>query len=385
MLAAIALSASPAVAQDPNAIYAKAVEALYNLDFSTAEQTFNSLTHQDESNPDYWNGIASTMLMKILYDQQKFNTDSFTGNSIGTKSSKETVDPMDERKLRNTVAVAMQKAETRLKVNPNDIRALYARGVSSATLAAFEALARRDYPGALSKAKAARKDHARVLQLDPNFVDARLAIGTYDYGVGTLSKVWRFFLGLGISTNKEDGIRNLEMVAQKGTRASTDAKLFLIVVYQRESRFNDALQVIDDLLAKYPRNFQLELSKATIYLKMKNWDKAAEVYASVLAKLQAKRDGYDRLREELVHYEAAKNDVNRLKLDEAVTGFNKVVASSKSTVDEKADSYIWLGRIFDSRNDRKKAVEQYNAVLKLNCDKEYLDAAQGYLKKPFKG
>jgi tetratricopeptide (TPR) repeat protein len=366
--------------------YEQAVEALYNLDFSIAEHAFDSLIQRNPDNPDYWNGRASTILLKILYDQQKFNSESFTGSSLGTRSSKNAVDPVDETKLRNNVATAINKANAILASNPKDTRALYALGVANATLASFEGLARRSYMSAEGKAKSARNFHQRVLKLDPNFVDARLSIGVYDYGIGVLPWTMRLFLGIvGISGDKAEGITNLQLVAGKGGRASTDAKLLLIVIYERERRFDEALRLIDELLQKYPRNFQLEISKAAIYGKLKNWDEATRVYGQILAKVQARKNGYERLREEFVYHELGKSNVNRLKLEEAIAAFSKVTTSEKSTVDEKADSYVWLGMIFDSRNERSKAVEQYNAVMKLNCDDGYKDTAQGFLKKPYKG
>jgi tetratricopeptide (TPR) repeat protein len=188
----------------------------------------------------------------------------------------------------------------------------------------------------------------------------------------------------GISGNKEEGIEDLENVAAKGDRASTDAKLFLIVVYEREGRFEDALRIVNELLEKYPRNFQLELSKATIYRKMKSWDQADQVYGDIIAKIQAKQNGYDRMREERVYYERGKSNAFGLKPNDAIAAFNHVISGSKSTMNEKADSYVWLGRIYDSINERPKAIEQYNAVLALDCDAEYKDAAQNYLRKPFK-
>jgi tetratricopeptide (TPR) repeat protein len=366
--------------------YDQAVEALYNLDFSIAERAFDSLIQRNPDNPDYWNGRASTILLKILFDQQKFNSESFTGSSIGTRSSKNAVDAADETKLRNNVATAISKANAVLTRNPKDARALYALGVANATLASFEGLARRSYMPAHSKAKLARNFHQQVLRQDPNFVDAKLSVGVYDYGIGVLPWTMRLLLGIvGISGDKVEGIHNLELVASKGARASTDAKLLLIVIYERERRFDDALRLIDELLQKYPRNFQLEISKAAIYGKMKNWDEATSVYGQVLAKVQTGKNGYDRLREEFVYHELGKSDVNRLKLDEAIAAFSKVTTSDKSTADEKADSHVWLGMIFDSRNERSKAVEQYNAVLKLNCDEGYKDSAQAFLKRPYKG
>jgi tetratricopeptide (TPR) repeat protein len=128
------------------------------------------------------------------------------------------------------------------------------------------------------------------------------------------------------------------------------------------------------------------MAKATAYRKMKNWDQADRVYSDIIAEVESKQNGYDqKLREERVYYEKAKANVFGGKPENAIPAFNYVIASSKSTPDEKADSHVWLGRIFDSRDDRNKAIEQYKAVLTLDCDAEYKSAAQAYLRTPFKG
>jgi len=376
---------STAAAQ-PATTYREAVEALYNLDFSIAEAGFNNLIKQDEGNPQYWNGLASTIWLKIIYDQQKMSSDSYSGSSIGTSSSKDSIDPAQEKRLRDTVAIAIDKAKAILKKNPNDIRALYAMGVANSTLAAFEGIAKRSYTSALSNAKTARAYHLQVLKLDPNFHDANLSIGTYDYGVGVIPRFFRFLLGIvGVSgAGKEEGIRKLQLAAAKGSYASTDAKIILIVFYNRERRYEESLKLIDELLAKYPRNFQLELEKAAVYDKMKNFNAALVTYRHVLGKVQAKQDGYERLREERVYFGMGQSNVYSLQLDNAIDSFNHVVRSNNPMSGEKAEAHLWLGKIYDSRNERPRAVEQYNAVLKLDCSEETKDAAKQYLRKPFK-
>src|SRR5262245_26602178 len=97
--------------------YREAVDALYNLDFSIAEAGFNHLIKQDEGNPQYWNGLASTIWLKIIYDQQKLSSDSYSGSSIGTFSSKDSIDPAQEKRLRDTVATAIKKAQAILDKN----------------------------------------------------------------------------------------------------------------------------------------------------------------------------------------------------------------------------------------------------------------------------
>ena len=65
------------------------------------------------------------------------------------------MNPEDEKRLRDTIAIAIQKADAILSKNPNDVQALHAKGISNGTLASFEALAKRSYVSAHGKAKAA--------------------------------------------------------------------------------------------------------------------------------------------------------------------------------------------------------------------------------------
>src|SRR5580700_966185 len=78
-------------AQGTKPTYQQAADALYSLDFSIAEHAFDSLIATDQSNPDYWNGLASALWLKIFYDQQKLNIESYSGGSIGTRNSRDYV------------------------------------------------------------------------------------------------------------------------------------------------------------------------------------------------------------------------------------------------------------------------------------------------------
>jgi len=384
MVLAIAVPSFAAQVTKPT--YQQASDALYNLDFSIAEHAFNSLIATDGSNPDYWNGLASTMWLKIFYDQQKLNIESYSGGSIGTRNSRDYVNPEEEKKLRATIDTAIDKANALLKKDPNDVRALYALGVSNSTMAAFEGIAKRSYYAALTRAKAAKTYHERVIKLDPKFNDALVSIGTYEYGVGVIPAIYRVFLGFfGVSGSKEAGIRDLEKAAAQGDRARTDAKTILIVIYYREHQYDQSLRLIDELLTKYPRDFQLEMERASIYGKMKNWSQSVEVYRHVLSKIQAKQDGYERLRIDRVYAQVGFANISLLKLDDAINDYGQVTGSTQADDNEKADAYLWLGRIYDSRDQRDKAVDQYNAIIKLNCNNSYKEDAKAYLRRAYRG
>jgi tetratricopeptide (TPR) repeat protein len=376
----------PAFAADPQQTYAEGIDQLYSLDFAASEASFRSLTRDYPDNPDYWNALASSYWLKILYNQQKLNMESFSGKDrFGTMDSKEDVSEAEEKQLRDTVEKALALADAMLKKDPKNTRALYAKGASYATLASFEATIRRSWLSAARKAKTARNLHKEVLKLDPNFNDARTAVGIYNYAVGSLSwgaRVLVGVVGLG-GEGKAVGIKDLETAAAKGVRGTTDAKMLLVVVYSRELEYDKALKLVNELHAKYPRNFMLDMSKASIYAKMKRWDLATQVYRQMADKIAARRDGYERMRIEKVYYELANSEFQAQKFDEATRTFGLVTAGSTATPSEKANAHLWMGRMSDSRHDRPDALKHYNAVLSLEVSPEIKSDAQRLIRKPF--
>lgn len=373
-------------AADPQQTYAQGVEKLYSLDFTQSEAAFRSLTTEYPNNPDYWNALASSYWLRILYNQQKLNMETFSGKDrFGTSESKEAVSEAEEKQLRDTVDKALSAADVMLKKNPKDIRAIYAKGASYATLAAYEATIRRAWLSAARKAKAARNYHKDVLEMDANFNDARAAVGIYNYAVGSLSwgaRVLVSMVGLG-GEGKEKGIQDLELAAAKGTRSAVDAKMVLIVVYGREQQYDKALKLIDQLHARYPRNFMLDMSRASLYGKMKRWDLAAQVYRDMVSKAVTHKDGYDRVRVEKIYYELAGSEFQAQKFDEAAKAYTVVTNSADATPNEKATAHLWIGRMSDTAHNRTEALKHYKAILALNADASIKADAERHIKKPF--
>ena len=383
-----ALWVPAARAADPQQMYKDGIEALYNLDFIEAESTFDELTRSYPENPDYWTGLASVAWLKILQEQQKLNMESFSGKgTFGTSDSKEELSAMKEASLRDNIDRAIKAADARLKKNPNDIQALYSKGAANATLASFEGTIKRSYLTAARKAKAARDLHRDVLKLDPDFHDAEMTIGIYNYVVASAPRWARFTIlfALGISGDgKDEGIRQLESAVRNGKRVVTDAKSLLVVVYTREKRYEEALKLDSDLHNAYPRNFMYELSMASIQGKMNQWDVATETYQKILRKIRSETDGYEKLRAEKVLMDLGNSQIQSGHAGESLEPFGLVVVSPDATPNEKASAHIWMGKVYDSSNRRPLALEHYQAVRNLDCDKRLKDEARKFERKPFK-
>ena len=386
LLIILSLSVSPSLAAAPQQAYADGLDHLYSLDFSASEASFRSLTRDYPDNPDYWNALASSYWLKTLYDQQKLNMESFDSKDrFGTIDSKDSVSEAEEKQIRDTIDKAINAADAILKREPKNTRALYAKGASYATLASFEATIRRSWLSAARKAKTARNLHKEVLQLDPSFNDARTAVGIYNYAVGSLSWGARLLVGVvGLGgEGKEAGIKDLEIASTRGIRGVVDAKMLLVVVYGRERQYEKALKLVDELHAKYPRNFTLDMTKASLYGKMKRWDLAAQTYKQMAEKVMAHKDGYERLRIEKVYYELANSEFQALKFDEATRVYSLVAAGATATPNERANAHLSMGRMSDTRHDRPDALKHYNAVLGLEVSPEIKSDAQRLIRKAF--
>jgi tetratricopeptide (TPR) repeat protein len=386
--------AVPAYGADPQEMYRQATETLYSLDFDEAESIFLKLTEEHPDDPDYWNGLASTAWLKILYEQQKLDIESFSGQDrFGTSNSKEKVSAEDEAGLRKKVARAIAAADAILKKNPKDLRALYAKGQSNATIASFEATVKRSYWAAAGKAKAAHDLHQQVLDQDPTFYDARATVGVYNYVVASIPAVLRYtvLLPLGLrGDGKQTGIRQLEEAATKGKRATVDAKLLLIVIYNRERLYDKSLKLIDELRAKYPRNFLFAMSQGAIYGKLKRWDESISAYKLVAEKVLAHKDGYERLRLGQVYYELGNNQIHGMRFDDAAATFLRVIEGSTATPNEKAVAHLWVGKMLDGKfrlskdpRERSAAVAHYAAVENLDAGSELKKEARKYKSRPF--
>ena len=383
-----------ALAADPRETYEEATEALYSLDFVKAEAAFGQLTETHPAEPDYWNGLAASVWLKILYDQQKLNMESFSSQDrFGTSESEDKISEEDEARLRQLVKRAIEASDSILKKDQGNIHALYAKGAANATLASFEGTVKRAYMAAARKAKAAHDLHEEVLKKDPTFHDARASVGIYDYVVASIPGILRYtiLLPLGLhGDGKKVGIERLEEAAAKGKRASVDAKMLLVVVYNREGQYAKSLKLIDELHAKYPRNFMFEISKASIYQKQKNWAAAIETYKRIAENVRDRKNGYERLRLEKVYYELGNCQIHGMQFDDAAATFAKVVAGEKAGPNEKAISHLWMGKVLDGKyqvtrdpRQRADAVEHYRAVEKLNCDAALKKEARAFLRRPF--
>jgi len=100
--------------------------------------------------------------------------------------------------------------------------------------------------------------------MDPSYYDAYLAIGVENYLLGTTVAPVRWFLRMGgAETNKDQGIANLKLTADKGHYLAPYARLLLAVAALRDKDRATARNLLAGLSREFPQNslYQKELAR----------------------------------------------------------------------------------------------------------------------------
>ena len=93
------------------------------------------------------------------------------------------------------------------------------------------------------------------MELDTRRRDAGLIVGTYRYLVAGMALPLRLVAYMaGFGGGREKGIALVQEAADYDGENQTDARFALVLLYNRERRYDEALKQLDRLRAEYPRN-----------------------------------------------------------------------------------------------------------------------------------
>ena len=94
-----------------------------------------------------------------------------------------------------------------------------------------------------------------MLEIDPRRKDAAFIVGTYRYIVSALSTPARWVAYVaGMGGGKDRGLKMVEESAAYPGDNQTDARFALVLMYNREKRYDEALSQLAIVRQQYPRN-----------------------------------------------------------------------------------------------------------------------------------
>src|SRR5580765_5897067 len=371
-------------------------EALFNLDYVAARKNFKEMADAFPNYPAGPQFLADTLWTETLYETRKLQS-SLYGSDSFYANGEDKADPKVVEQFRTLTRQARLLTEARLKLFPKDTEALYFLGAIEGLKASFEEAVERRHIAALKDGSDAVDKHRQVIKLDPNWHDAEITIGLYDYTVGALPLPAKLIAGVvGFRGSKKRGLATLERVAKEGHWIHDEAKTLLIVLYTREKRFAEAAAFARELANKYPRNYLYRLEAADALVSQAALERKARHATGISATEKEAFAAFDALlndkavREtssrffDLIHFKYGEALMTAGEYEHAAREFMASAQAPGAQQGLATMALLYAARALDVAGKRNDALTQYRAVLARPNVYDAHDQAQAGLKEVYK-
>jgi hypothetical protein len=237
---------------------------MYNMDFAGAHHTFQSW---QQLHPDDPLGAAANAAAYLFSEFDRLHILEFrlfTDDEAQKKLRKIVPDPHIKAAFDGELAKADQIAAQVLAESPNNKNALFAQVLAAGLRGDYAGLIEKRSGAALDYLKASRTTAEKLIDIDPAYYDAYLAIGIENYMAGLRSAPVRWLLRMsGAQTDKDQGIANLKITAEKGRYLAPYAQILLAIAAVREDESTTAIKLLSGLIREFPQNhlYRKELAR----------------------------------------------------------------------------------------------------------------------------
>lgn len=371
-------------AQSAEELIDRAFALAYNLDHDPGIALLRRAVEMYPNDPAAHRGLAGILWLNILFRRGAVTVDHYMGSLSRARVDLEKPPPELDAEFRKHVDRAIELAEARVEKFPDSAQAHYDLGAAVGLKASYVATVEGKMLAGFKAARRAFDAHERVLELDPSRKDAGVIIGTYRYVVSSLSLPMRLIAYVaGFGGDKEKAIAMLETTAASDTEARTDAMFALILVYNREKRYDDALRVLESLRRLYPKNRLVVLEYGSTALRAGRAQRADTLLTEGLRMMA--QDDRPRIpgEEALWRYKRGAARAALGQVEGALEDLRRAAApDAQPWVGGRAR--VELGRLALARGDRELARNQARQAAVL-CDKgndpECKDNASNLLRR----
>ena len=364
----------------------EAYEHFYNLDYPGAVERFERFHAMHPGDPQGTVLLLEAVLFQELYRQDLLDT-TFYANDGFLTGRHAIVD--ENPKIRDRIMAladeTVREADWRLGRNPNDVDALYARGWARALKCTYLSMVQRGFGVGMRLAMKAKDDHVRVLQLDPDYVDAKLVVGVYEYVVGALPTPFKFLIGfMGITGSKSRGLEMLNDDANRGAVTNIEARTVIALFLRREARYREAIEVVRKLKSQYPHGFLFCLEEANLRKDAGEGMAAVAAYREIVA--DSARPGYfAEARMELANFGLGDALRGQRHYAEAAQAYEQAAWTKNAGPELKIRSLLAAGECRDLNGERQLAIRDYQAAINAGPETSRADTARKRLRTPYRG
>jgi tetratricopeptide (TPR) repeat protein len=356
----------------------------YNLDYPGAVERLEHIHEAHPGNPQATALLLNALIFQELYRLDLLDTTFYANDGFLTGRHATEEDPKTRDRILGLSDEAIHEADLRIEHNHDDIDALFARGWVRSLKCTYIAMVERAYGAGFRLATKAKDDEERVLELDPDYVDAKLVTGVYAYVVGALPWPFKLLIGFaGITGSKSEGLKMLNDDGQRGVITSIEARTAIALFLRREAKYKEAIQVVRSLKSLYPHNFLFCLEEANLRKDNGEGMAAVESYREIIA--ASRRSGYfAQAQLELAYFGLGDALRGQRHFGEAAQAYEKAAGTRNVGPELKIRSLLAAGECHDVEGERELAVRDYQAAIDAGPNTSRADTARKRLRNPFR-
>jgi tetratricopeptide (TPR) repeat protein len=344
------------------------VEKALNLDEKGAVAELRNAIELDRENPI---GYAFLAINHLFFYETSFS-----------EKEKKT----EEAALLKAVEDARTRAEKRIEKDPKDGGTYFSLALEAMVKDRYE-MSRRNYYRAFREAQRVWEYLEKTREMDPGNFDIYYPMGIIHYYLAQLSGIARGVASIFItSADREKGLKELELAAEKGYFLKDMAQSNLISVYNGyEKQPGRALPLARRLKERYPDNYNFSFALADILSSLGQSEEAFSLAGEIEKGIKG---GVPPYRPELSpRYQQLQGKLylDQGDYDKAAEYFKLVLKDSAPyNARVRAWALVRLGMIQDARKERKLAEECYQKALEVEGVEGVAQrAAREYLDTPY--
>jgi hypothetical protein len=360
-------------------------ERFYNLDYPGAVERFERFHAAHPGDPQGTVLLLEAVVFQELYRQDLLDTTFYANDGFLTGRHATAEDPAIRDRILALADETVHEADWRIGRNPNDIDALYARGWARALKCTYIAMVERGYGTGFRLATKAREDSLRALQLDPDYVDAKLVAGIYEYVVGALPLPFKILIGFaGITGSKSRGMEMLTDDGNRGPMTNVEARTAIALFLRREARYKEAIQVVLRLKSEYPRDYLFCLEEANLRKDAGEGMVAVAAYREIIS-ANARPGYFYSAQMELAYFGLGDALRGQRHYAEAAQAYEQAAWTRNVGPELKVRSLVAAGECHDLNGERQLAVRDYQAAIDAGPNTSRADTARKRLRSAYTG
>ncbi len=370
------------LSRDP--LVRQAYEHFYALDYPACIALLEKVHAAHPLDPGATAFLLEARVFEELYRQDLLDTTFYANDGFLTGKHPTPEDPVARDRIFALADEAVREADVRLSRNGRDVDSLYARGWAKSLRSSYMAMVERSFSAAFHLALQAHSDEARVLQIDPNYIDAKLVVGTYQYVIGALPWGFKLLFGFaGITGSKATGMAMLRDDFNVGPMTSIESGTVIALFLRREARYQDAIAVVRTLEARYPHDFLFALEEANLRKDAGEGMAAVSAYQTLLNDA-AKPGFFPSSHLELAYFGLGEALRGQRHFADAAQAYEQAAWMQGSGAELKRRSLVAAGKSRDLNGQRDLAIRDYQAAIANGTDTTQGDIARRLLKTPYR-